>query len=72
MRDHSDNKKIPKKCTLLNVLFFTKFMEIVKSLRTKSFPQEMSKIEKKILTTAKTKKNLLLQIFITNSKIIFI
>jgi hypothetical protein len=59
MRDHSNYEKIPKKCTLLNVLLFiTNFMEIVKSLRTKSFPQETSKIKKKILKTVKNQKKI--------------
>jgi hypothetical protein len=46
MRDHSDNKKDTKKMYAIKCLI-KNFMEIVKSLRTKSFPQETSKIEKK-------------------------
>jgi hypothetical protein len=58
MRDHGDNKKkrYQKMYAIKCLIFITNFMEIVKSFRTKSFPQETSKIKKKILKTAKTKK----------------
>ena len=50
-------------------LFITIFMEIVKSLRTKSFPHETSKNRKKILKTAKNPKKFFY--FKFNSNIIF-
>jgi hypothetical protein len=65
VRDHSDYEKIPKKCTLLNVLLFiTNFMEIVKSFKDKVLStRNKQKPKKKILKTAKNpKKILLLQI----------
>jgi hypothetical protein len=58
MRDNSDNKKILKKCTLLNVLFYYKFYgnhKIFQIFKDKVLSTR-NKQNKKILKTAKPKK----------------